>query len=297
LFAPETCRKETCLKDYGNPDCPTDTPESCVPAIIAAESAPAYEIIGGTSASGLVFTCDHASAAIPPEFADLGLPASQLARHIAYDIGAEAVTRTLAEVFDAPAILSRFSRLLIDPNRGRDDPTLVMRIADGAIVPGNARIDDAGIEDRIARFYDPYDDAIARTLKTFAAVQNPIIIAMHSFTPRMKEIDRPWHVTVIWDFDPRLNTALLRALEAEPDMIVGENEPYQGGYTGDAIDRHCLAHGYAHALVEIRQDLITSPADARAWGLRLARVLRPLIDNPILKEARRYGAHPLPRTR
>lgn len=266
-------------------------------ALIAAESAPAYEIIGGTSASGLVFTCDHASAAIPAEFADLGLPASELARHIAYDIGAEDVTRALAGLFGAPAILSRFSRLLIDPNRGRDDPTLVMRIADGALVPGNARIDDAGIAERIARFYDPYDDAIARTLRSFAAVENPIVIAMHSFTPRMKGIDRPWDITVIWDFDPRLNRALLDALEAEPGLVVGENEPYQGGYTGDAIDRHCLAHGYAHALVEIRQDLIGTPEAARAWGERLARVLRPLLDNPILKEARRYGAHPPPRTR
>jgi len=111
--------------------------------------------------TGLILTCDHAQATIPPEFADLGLPKAQLSRHIAYDIGAERVSRTLAAEFDCPAVMSRFSRLLIDPNRGEDDPTLGDGIADGSIIPGNARIDQAGIHARIRRFYRPYDDAIS----------------------------------------------------------------------------------------------------------------------------------------
>ncbi len=119
---------------------------------IAREEAEAYEIIPGRADVGLLLLCDHASAHIPPEFADLGLCAHQLARHIAYDIGAADATRAIAEEFGCPAVLSRFSRLLIDPNRGEDDPTLVMRIADGALVPGNARIGDDEIERRITRF-------------------------------------------------------------------------------------------------------------------------------------------------
>lgn len=262
-------------------------------ADISSRLHPAYEIVAGHADAGILFTCDHAQAAIPPEYIDLGLTPELLSRHIAYDIGAETVTRMLAAEFGAPAVMSRFSRLLIDPNRGLDDPTLVMRIADGAIVPGNARIDEDEIGNRMSRFYAPYDEAIATTIAAMMAAEpNPVVIAMHSFTPAMKGIVRPWDITVIWDFDPRLNLALLEALRGELDLVVGENEPYQGGYSGDTIDRHCLKLGLAHALVEIRQDLIADPAAARAWGKRLADVLRPLlVSTPSLHETRYYGAH------
>lgn len=261
-------------------------------SVISSQSHPAFEIIGGNAAGGLLFLCDHAQAAIPAEYADLGLTREQLGRHIAYDIGAEAVTRSLAAAFGAPAIMSRFSRLLIDPNRGTDDPTLVMRIADGAIVPGNARIGQAEIDNRITRFYAPYDAAIAATLDAMHACRpNPVVVSMHSFTPSMKGIARPWDITVIWDFDPRLNLALLDALRREHDLVVGENEPYQGGYAGDTIDRHCLRRGLAHALVEIRQDLIADTASAQGWGERFAGILRPLLANPDFHESRHYGAH------
>lgn len=265
-----------------------------MPSLIPSQSEPAFEVIGGKADGGLLFLCDHAQATIPPEFADLGLSAAQLGRHIAYDIGAETVTRTLAAELKAPAVMSRFSRLLIDPNRGADDPTLVMRIADGAIVPGNARIDEAGINARIKRFYEPYDNAIAATLDAMHAVRpNAAVVSMHSFTPEMKGIARPWHITVIWDFDPRLNLALLEALRAQKDLIVGENEPYQGGYAGDTIDRHCLKRGLAHVLVEIRQDLIADPKSAEDWGKRLAGLLRPVLSNPTFHESRHFGAHPV----
>lgn len=261
--------------------------------MIEPEQAEAFEMIGGKAQSGLLILCDHATPIIPPEYADLGLPAAQLARHIAFDIGAADVTRELAAAFGCPAVLSRFSRLLIDPNRGEDDPTLVMRIADGALVPGNARIGEEEINARIARFYRPYDDAITRTIHTMRATgKAPVIVSMHSFTPEMKGRKRPWHITVIWDFDPRLNRPLLDALMREPDLIVGDNEPYQGGYRGDTIDRHALRAGLAHALVEIRQDLIGTQETAHAWGKRLAAILRPLLDAPDLHEARIHGAHP-----
>ena len=259
---------------------------------IAAQQAEAFEVIGGNADCGLLLLCDHAQATIPAEFDNLGLTPGQLERHIAYDIGAETVSRTIAAALNCPAVMSRFSRLLIDPNRGVDDPTLVMRIADGSIVPGNARIDDGGISRRITRFYAPYDDAIARTIADMrASGKNPVILAMHSFTPRMKDVDRPWHVTVIWNFDPRLNLPLLKVLGSEPGIVVGENEPYQSGYSGDTLDRHCIRAGLAHALVEVRQDLIADPGAARAWGTRLADLLHPLLDDPTLYEARVFGAH------
>ena len=110
--------------------------------------------------------------------------AAALERHIAYDIGAAALTRALARRLDAPAVLSTFSRLLIDPNRGADDPTLVMRYSDGAIVPGNARADAAEIALPRARYWAPYRETVAATIEAMLPTgEPPALVAIHSFTP------------------------------------------------------------------------------------------------------------------
>jgi predicted N-formylglutamate amidohydrolase len=239
------------------------------------------ERIDGDPARGVVIVCDHASNAIPTDYADLGMPAEQLARHIAWDIGAAQVTRTLARALGAPAVLSTFSRLLIDPNRGRDDPTLVMKLSDGAIVPGNRDADADEVARRLARFYDPYDRAVGATIEAaLASGRPPAILSVHSFTPFWKMVARPWHVTVLWDDDPRLPLPLLQALEAEGDIVVGDNEPYDGALAGDTMNRHATRRGLSNALLEIRQDLIGDEAGARAWGERLARVLTPILADP-----------------
>ena len=138
------------------------------------------EIIPGSVESGILILCDHASNAVPPDLGDLGLPESEFQRHIAYDIGAASVTRSLAQRLGAPAILTRFSRLIIDPNRGRDDPTLVMRLSDGAVVPGNAKVDEAEIQNRIERFYDPYDAAISTAIHRAVAAGHPRLAASNA---------------------------------------------------------------------------------------------------------------------
>ncbi|MFO1147079.1 MAG: N-formylglutamate amidohydrolase [Alsobacter sp.] len=240
------------------------------------------ELIDGPVESGILLICDHASNAIPADYADLGMPAAELQRHIAYDIGAAEVTRTMARELGAPAVLSTFSRLLIDPNRGRDDPTLVMKLSDGAIVPGNRRTDEAEVRRRIDRFYAPYDDAVGAAIaRALAAGIVPAVISMHSFTPAWKGVPRPWHVTALWDSDPRLPSQLLAALEAEGDLVVGDNEPYDGALAGDTINRHATRQGLSNVLIEVRQDLIAEPAGARAWGERLARVLGPILRDPV----------------
>jgi len=245
-----------------------------VPNSAAGRQPGDVEIIAGDPATGILLLCDHATNAIPAELDRLGLPAQQLERHIAYDIGAAEMTRAMAQALGAPAVLSNFSRLLIDPNRGRDDPTLVMRISDGAIVPGNARIDEAGIAERIARYYAPYDAAIGLSVDAaVAAGHPPAIVSLHSFTPYWKGVPRPWHAGILYDREQRLAQALIAALQAEGDLIVGDNEPYTGGLPGDTIDRHAARRGLLDALIEIRQDLIGEAHAARAWGLRLARLL------------------------
>lgn len=234
-------------------------------------------IAGDLAVQGLVL-CDHASNAIPPAYGSLGMAEAQLTRHIAYDIGAAWLSRRLANRLGCPALLTTFSRLLIDPNRGCDDPTLVMQLSDGAIVPGNANIDAAGIDERIARFYAPYDDAIASHLG-HAMVRGlpPAIISVHSFTPVWKGRLRPWHIGLLWDRDDRLVAPLFAALAADPDLVVGDNEPYAGWLKGDTIDRHATRHGLPNVLIELRQDLIDTDAKAEAWADRLADMLVPIL--------------------
>ncbi len=247
-------------------------------------NAPAHPVnaLPGDPATGILLLCDHASNAIPLEYRDLGLPRHELERHIGYDIGAQGMTEAMAERLGCPALMTQFSRLLIDPNRGEDDPTLVMRLSDGAIVPGNARVDRAEIERRIARFYRPYDEAIKQALAaSLAEGVRPVIISMHSFTPIWRGVPRPWHAGILWTNDGRLSHKLIDALRSDPALVVGDNEPYHGALTGDVIDRHALAHGYSNTLIEIRQDLIAEPQTARAWGIRLADVIKELLQDPI----------------
>ena len=242
------------------------------------------ETIAGDVATGALVLCDHASNAVPSEFGDLGLPATEFQRHIAYDIGAAAVTRALARHLGAPAILTRFSRLVIDPNRGRDDPTLVMRLSDGAVVPGNAGVDDDEVQRRIARFYDPYDAAITAAIEgALRAGCPPCIVTVHSYTPIWRGWPRPWHLGILWDADDRFAAPLLRGLGAEPGLVVGDNEPYDGALSGDTVDRHATRRGLANALIEIRQDLIASEAGAAEWAARFARLLKPLLANAELR--------------
>ena len=257
--------------------------------ILSAGLAPAkdgfapFEQVAGRLDAGIVLLCDHASNALPPAYGDLGLAPEALRRHIAYDIGAAWLTRRLAHLLGAPAVLSTYSRLLIDPNRGADDPTLVMRFSDGAIVPGNARVDEAEIARRRQLYWRPYREACAETVEAMSAAgREPVVVSIHSFTPFWRGRPRPWKVSVLWDNDPRLPAPLLRALADEEDLApaeetVGDNEPYDGALAGDTIDAIATLRRLANALIEIRQDLITERKNALAWADRIARLLRPIL--------------------
>jgi predicted N-formylglutamate amidohydrolase len=238
------------------------------------------ERIAGRLDAGVLLVCDHARNAFPPGYGTLGLPAEALERHIAYDIGAAWMTRRLAARLEAPAVLSTFSRLLIDPNRGSDDPTLVMRYSDGAIVPGNARIDEDEIDRRRRLYWQPYRDAVhAETESMLSSGEPPALVSIHSFTPVWRGWNRPWKIGALWDDDPRLTRALLVAL-AEDGLAadeIGDNEPYSGGLVGDTIDSVAKPRGLANVLIEVRQDLVATKSTAEAWADRLARLLGPLL--------------------
>jgi len=237
-----------------------------------------YRSIEGDLRTGILILCDHAENTIPEPFANLGLRSEDLNRHIAYDLGAAPVAERLAKLLSAPALISCFSRLLIDPNRGLDDPTLIMQISDGLVVPGNAALDEAAIAARVARYYTPYHQAIERAIDAgIAAGKPPVVVSVHSFTQAWKGVPRPWSVGVLWDKDPRLALPLLEGLRTIPGILVGDNAPYTGQLKGDTLYRHGTRRGLAHALIEVRQDLILGPEGQAEWATRLAEVLRKVV--------------------
>jgi len=244
--------------------------------------------INGRMAGGVLFLSDHASPALPQAYGDLGLTPEHFTRHIAYDIGAAALTEALAARFEAPALLTTFSRLLIDPNRGGDDPTLVMRISDRALIPGNARINDAEVAERKARYWQPYRDAIDETTRAMrAAGCVPALISIHSFTPIWRGSPRKWQAAVLWDCDDRLAKPLLQELRAS-GFETGDNEPYDGALRGDTMFDHGTLPGLPHILIEIRQDLIANAAGIAEWAARLAPLLQQALAAPSVKEIKYY---------
>ncbi len=238
-----------------------------------------FERIEGADHS-ILMLCDHASNACPPDIGDLGLPQADMNRHIAFDVGARGLTIALAEILDAPAILSTFSRLVIDPNRGEDDPTLVMKLYDGSLIPANRSADAAEVERRLNAYHRPYHRAIDEMLDVALATgATPRMISVHSYTPQFRgRAPRPWHVGVLWDQDDRIAGPLIERLNAEPDLCVGDNEPYTGQLEGDCMWRHGTQRGLPHALIEIRNDLIETLEDQVAWAERLAPILRDAME-------------------
>jgi predicted N-formylglutamate amidohydrolase len=272
-----------------------DTMLSRSSAVRGAAEAP-FIFLPGSLTSGILLLCDHADNAFPDGYGTLGMPAEQLERHIAYDPGAAAITRRMSEILGAPAVMTRYSRLLIDPNRGEDDPTLVMRLSDGAIVPGNAHLTEAEIANRINRYYRPYHIAVDEMVDAMiAAGKPPVIFSIHSFTENWRGWLRPWHAGVLWDRDPRLAVPLIEALRADPEnYVVGDNEPYMGALRGDCVYKHATVRGLANALIEVRQDLIRHAEGANYWGDKLADMLTGILakceDDATLHTIRYYGS-------
>jgi predicted N-formylglutamate amidohydrolase len=236
-----------------------------------------FHIFGADRPSRWLITADHAANTVPPEVngGNLGLPAADMARHIAYDPGSAGLTIALAELLDGPAILSNFSRLVIDPNRGEDDPTLLMKLYDGTIIPANRHADDAEKQRRLKAYYRPYHSALA---KLSARRDDTLYVAIHSYTPQLAgRQKRPWHVGILYADDTRLSTPLLKRLQQETDLCIGENEPYGGHLDGDSVDRHAIAHNRPNVLIEIRNDLIKTDAQQVAWAKRLAPMLQQVL--------------------
>jgi predicted N-formylglutamate amidohydrolase len=266
------------------------SPEADKDAVFLMKEFKPYHLLAGNHDNGMVILGDHAMNLLPERYGRLGLPESALSRHIAYDIGIEGLCRRLSAMLDVPAVLGGFSRLLIDPNRGEDDPTLIMKISDRAIVPGNHPITDAEWEHRIETFHRPYHRAVAETIAGVATSTGraPLVLSLHSFTNAWRGVERPWHATVLWDSDDRAVHPLLSKLRENGDLVIGDNEPYDGALRGDTMYRHCMVAGIPHALLEVRQDLIGDDAGIAEWAERLAPIFEAVNADPACHEFKIY---------
>ena len=232
-------------------------------------------------ASALV-VCDHASRAFPRALDRLGLPELPSWQHIAWDIGAGELARGLAHALDAPAVLAGYSRLVVDCNRSPDDEEAFRKESDGWTVPGNQHLTEDDRRVRLASFFDPYHECIEAMLGGFRGRNVlPLLVAVHSFSPALAGNTRPWHAGVLWDRDEANAQRLLEGLRAQQGLVIGDNEPYSGKHPANyTIDHHAKAHGLPHVCIEVRQDLLSSPAGIERWVRLLARIVGGILADP-----------------
>lgn len=257
----------------------TLVPNSRGAELLGPSDPAAVTVLNATGHSNAVIVCDHGGDAVPEKLNGLGLDAAQRARHIAWDIGAAAVSRHLATLLDAPALLAGYSRLVIDLNRPPDDLTSIREISDGVLIAGNRSLSAADTDSRLRSIFEPYHDAVAAAVeRAEERVAAPALISVHSFTPVMKGQERPWHVGVLFGPDTRMALPVIESLSENAEICVGENKPYSGydlfGYT---VETHAMPKGYPNVLFEIRQDLIDTQRGAVHWAELIAESLKDVL--------------------
>ena len=247
--------------------------------LLDPDEPPPFRVLRPDGQSPHFLVCDHASARIPRSLGSLGVATQDLQRHIAWDIGAAGVAIKLADTLDAFAILSGYSRLVIDCNRQPGIPESIVRRSEATRIPGNEVVTQEDAAAREQQLFLPYHTRIRTELDARRAQQrHTILISVHSFTPRFHEVPRPWHAGVLYNRDERLATALLAHLRAEPGLVIGDNEPYAVSDATDyTIPVHGERRGLLHVGIELRQDLVTTAAGQGEWAERLARAFVSLV--------------------
>jgi predicted N-formylglutamate amidohydrolase len=241
--------------------------------LLTAEDPSPVRVLRQAGASDFFLTADHAGRAIPRALGDLGVPAAELRRHIAWDIGIAAVTERLSDMLDATAVLQVYSRLVIDCNRDPSWPTAMPEVSEVTPIPANVALSPEARADRVAAIFTPYHGRI-RGLLDARMDRRTVLVAMHSFTPSFKGENRAMHVGMLYNRDARLATILLDLLRREGDLVVGDNAPYAVTENSDyGIPTHGEKRGLPHVEIEIRQDLIATEQGQAAWAQRFARLL------------------------
>jgi len=224
---------------------------------LAADDPAPVEQFNPSGASPFLLIADHAGVAIPRHLEGLGVHAQDMGRHIASDLGIRALALALSARIDAPLVMQRYSRLVIDCNRDPARADAIPEVSDGTTIPGNAALSEADRAARIAAIHSPYHAAIAALLE--ARAQTPtILVALHSFTPAMQGVARPWQIGILHDGgDLSFVRALLAVLRRRSDLAVGDNEPYRMDSIDYSIPHHAYPLDLPYAEIELRQDLLT----------------------------------------
>ena len=243
--------------------------------LLTTEDVPPVHEVNAAGRSPFLLTCDHYGRLIPHMLGDLGLPESELKRHIAWDIGIAGVAEALSQHLDAHLIAQRYSRLVVDCNRPPHVASAIPLISEATTISGNEGLSREEAAIRRTQIFDPYHRRIDDIIDQRASAgRSTVLISLHSFTPVYAGIARPWHIGTLYHRDTHLPPLLLKLLRDEGDLVVGDNEPYA---VSDETDYTIPVHGEARGLmntgIEIRQDLISDPAGEKAWAERLARIL------------------------
>jgi len=235
--------------------------------------------------AGVLILCDHAGREVPSRLGRLGLADDAFERHIAYDIGAAALARDLATRLDAPLIEQTYSRLVIDCNRSPDRADAMPAVSDGVVIPGNAALPAEAVRARIAAIHAPYHQAISAEIdRATAAGAPPALILIHSFTPVLGGVPRPWQVGVLHQGN-RLSLEMLARLEAEASLTVGDNAPYAMDDVDYTAPRHAAARGLEYLELETRQDLIADAAGQARFAALYARLISQALASCKLSES------------
>ena len=227
--------------------------------LLSADEPGPFKVLNPLSEQPILLVCDHASRRFPASLGDLGLDPFARRCHLAVDIGAGPLTERLAASLGVTSVLAQYSRLVVDCNRQLMDPGAFLQFGDGVVIPGNRSLSQADKDVRADAIYWPYHTAISQQMQRLMSGNTTLaFITVHSFTPVMDGVSRPWHMGVLWDADTLLRDIFLEGFSAA-GYNVGDNEPYSGKAPQDfTIDHHAEGAGIPHVGIEIRQDLIDS---------------------------------------
>ena len=258
--------------------------------LLGPSDALPVEVINEDGGAQILIICDHASNVVPSKLNKLGLDDETLVKHVGWDIGAAKIARGLSLSLDATAVLAGFSRLVIDANRPPDNSASIPKTIDGIKIPGNQRLPET---DRILRTKEIFCSYHRKISESIARLRDrgvpPVLFSVHTFTPSLSGKDRPWHIGVLWNRDPRIAESLISHLRQNPNnLVVGENLPYSGSQFAYSLDVHAGALGLPNCAVEIRQDLADSNHRVVYWVDILTGALNKIFSQPDIYRVKYY---------
>lgn len=239
--------------------------------LLSGQEPAAFEIFNPDGRSELVLICDHASNRVPDVLDNLGLTDLQLSGHIAWDPGAAALARALATRLDAVLILSNYSRLVIDCNRPPTNADSIPETSDGITIPGNVGLDEQESRKRITELFDPYQNAIATLLNE--RLERPTqVLSIHSFTPVLAGVSRPWSLGVCYQVNHLWAKQWLIALRDRQIEDVGDNQPYDVDSEIDyTLPVQCESNDIPCIMLEVRQDKLKEKQSVQRWSELIAQ--------------------------